>query len=163
LNIRKIILVGFMVLAGIGCVPIRQYMRGRGDSPSGSQSKEGTKTEFESPNDFKNADKDAWKDEMEGIASWYGADFNGRLTASGEVYDMYKFTAAHKTLPLGTVVKVTNEDNGKTVEVRVNDRGPYVKGRIIDLSRTAGRAIDIRGAGTAKVKLEVVRWPKDSN
>jgi rare lipoprotein A len=97
---------------------------------------------------------------MEGVASWYGQDFNGRLTASGEVYDMYKFTAAHKTLPLGTMVKVTNVDNGKTVEVKVNDRGPYVRGRIIDLSRTAGKAIDIRGAGTANVKLEVVRWPK---
>jgi rare lipoprotein A len=97
---------------------------------------------------------------MEGVASWYGEDFNGRLTASGEVYDMYKLTAAHKTLPLGTTVKVTNLDNGKTVEVKVNDRGPYVRGRIIDLSRTAGRAIDIRGTGTAKVKLEVVRWPK---
>lgn len=100
---------------------------------------------------------------MEGIASWYGEDFNGRLTANGEVYDMYKFTAAHKTLPLGTVVKVTNLDNGKTVEVRINDRGPYVQGRIIDLSRTAGRAIGMREAGTAKVKLEVVHWPDDNH
>jgi rare lipoprotein A len=118
------------------------------------------KTEFQSPDDFKNADKDAWKNEMEGIASWYGEDFNGRLTASGDVYDMYKYTAAHKTLPLGTVVRVTNQDNGKTTEVTVNDRGPYVKGRIIDLSRTAGRAIGMREVGTANVKLEVVRWPK---
>jgi len=116
--------------------------------------------EYTKPEDYKNLGTDAWKDEMEGIASWYGEDFNGRLTASGEVYDMYAFTAAHKTLPLGTVVKVINEDNGKTTEVRINDRGPYVKGRIIDLSRTAGRAIDIRGAGTAKVKLEIVRFPK---
>jgi len=97
---------------------------------------------------------------MEGLASWYGEDFHGRLTASGEVYDMYKLTAAHKTLPLGTVVKVRNLENGKEVEVRVNDRGPFVKGRVIDLSRTAGRAIDIRGAGLAKVRLEVKRWPK---
>jgi len=72
-------------------------------------------------------------------------------------------TAAHKTLPLGTVVKVTNLDNGKTVEVRINDRGPYVKGRIIDLSKTAARAIDIRGTGTANVKLEIIRKPKGSN
>ena len=75
---------------------------------------------------------------------------------------MYQFTAAHKTLPLGTVVKVTNLENGQTAEVRVNDRGPYVKGRIIDLSRTAGRAIGMREKGTAKVKLEIIRWPKGS-
>jgi rare lipoprotein A len=97
---------------------------------------------------------------MEGIASWYGEDFNGRLTASGEVYDMYAMTAAHKTLPLGTIVKVTNEENGKSVEVKINDRGPYVKGRVIDMSKTAGRAIGMREAGTAQVKIEVVRWPK---
>jgi rare lipoprotein A len=97
---------------------------------------------------------------MEGVASWYGADFNGRLTASGEVYDMYEYTAAHKTLPLGTVVKVTNLESGKSTEVRINDRGPYVEGRIIDLSRTAGRAIGIRETGITKVKLEIVRMPK---
>lgn len=118
---------------------------------------------FENPDDFKNLGNDAWKNEMEGIASWYGQDFNGRLTANGEIYDMYKFTAAHKTLPLGTVVKVTNQDNGKSVEVRINDRGPYVKGRIIDLSRTAGRAIGMRETGTARVKLEVVHWPDGSH
>jgi rare lipoprotein A len=106
--------------------------------------------------------KDDWKNEMEGYASWYGADFNGHLTANGEVYDMYAYTAAHKTLPLGTVVKVTNEENGMTTEVRINDRGPYVAGRVIDLSRTAGRAIGMREAGTAKVKLEVKQWPKDA-
>ena len=167
LNLRNFVLFGFVALMSVGCVPIRQYIGGSGTAPSHSpesSSKEnGGKTEFQSPDDFKNAGQYAWKDEMEGVASWYGEDFNGRLTASGEVYDMYKFTAAHKTLPLGTTVKVTNLDNGKTVEVKVNDRGPYVRGRIIDLSRTAGRAIDIRGTGTARVKLEVLRWPKDSN
>ena len=154
-------LCALMVIFGGGCVPIRQYLSTghAGEHPGGSA----TTTVFESPDDFKNLGKDAWKDEMEGIASWYGEDFNGRLTANGEVYDMYKFTAAHKTLPLGTVVKVTNLDNGKTVEVRINDRGPYVKGRIIDLSRTAGRAIDMREAGTAQVKLEVVHWPDDNH
>jgi len=146
-----------------GCAPIRQYLGGGGSeaSPDTAAKNSSLKTEFVSPDDFKNLGSDAWKNEMEGVASWYGVDFNGRLTASGEIYDMYKFTAAHKTLPLGTVVKVTNLDNGKSVEVKVNDRGPYVKGRIIDLSRTAGRAIDIRGSGTANVRLEVVRWPKN--
>ncbi|HJT23170.1 MAG TPA: septal ring lytic transglycosylase RlpA family protein [bacterium] len=145
----------------VGCVPIRQYVGGSGHSTRSQPDPGagGSVTEYENPNDFKNLDKDAWKGEMEGIASWYGEEFNGRLTASGEVYDMYKMTAAHKTLPLGTMVRVTNEDNGKTIEVKINDRGPYVKGRIIDLSKTAGRAIGMREAGTAKVKLEVVRWP----
>jgi rare lipoprotein A (peptidoglycan hydrolase) len=104
---------------------------------------------------------DAWKGELEGIASWYGADFNGRLTASGEVYDMYEMTAAHKTLPLGTVVKVHNLDNGQTTTVRVNDRGPYVEGRVIDLSRKAARALGMREDGTAHVKLEVLSMPKE--
>ena len=129
-----------------GCVP---YPRGPGSGESSpAPSKIQETREGGEPKDG------AWKSEMEGVASWYGEDFNGRLTASGEVYDMYKYTAAHKTLPFGTVVKVINLDNGKSVEVTVNDRGPYVKGRIIDLSRTAGRAIDIRGEGTARVRLE---------
>ena len=94
---------------------------------------------------------------MEGLASWYGRDFNGRLTSSGEVFDMYDMTAAHKTLPLQTVVRVHNLDNGKSVEVRINDRGPYVAGRIIDLSRKAARALGMRDVGTARVRLEIVK------
>lgn len=144
-----------LTLALTGCVPYPRIMPI--DHPSHPASS--GNVEYTKPEDYKNLGADAWKDEMEGIASWYGSDFNGRLTANGEVYDMYKMTAAHKTLPLGTVVKVTNQDNGMTAEVRINDRGPYVKGRIIDLSRTAGRAIGMREAGTANVKLEVVRWP----
>ena len=94
---------------------------------------------------------------MEGLASWYGQDFNGRLTSSGEVFDMYDMTAAHKTLPLQTVVRVHNLDNGKSVEVRINDRGHYVAGRIIDLSRKAARALGMRDVGTARVRLEIVK------
>lgn len=152
---------GFVLALGLaGCVPIRQYIPGSvADHPSTPSHPAESETQFESPDDYKNLGKDAWKDEMEGIASWYGQEFNGRLTASGEVYDMYEMTAAHKTLPLGTMVKVINEENGMTVEVKINDRGPYVKGRIIDLSRTAGRAIGMRESGTAKVRLEIVRWP----
>ena len=145
----------------VGCVPYPRIvpMDHPSQGSSGGSSNPPQKVEYTKPEDYKGLSQDAWKDEMEGIASWYGSDFNGRLTASGEVYDMYQMTAAHKTLPLGTVVKVTNLDNGMTAEVRVNDRGPYVKGRIIDLSRKGGRAVGMREAGTAKVKLEVVRWP----
>lgn len=153
------VLAVISVFVSTGCVPIRQYVGGGHSSNAPTDLGSKAPAEFESPDDYKNLGKDAWKGEMEGTASWYGEEFNGRLTASGEVYDMYKMTAAHKTLPLGTMVRVTNEDNGKTIEVKINDRGPYVKGRIIDLSKTAGRAIGMREAGTAKVKLEVVRWP----
>lgn len=88
-----------------------------------------------------------------GVASWYGKDFHGRKTSSGEVYDMYAMTAAHKTLPLGTWVRVRRMDTGRQVEVRVNDRGPFVHGRIIDLSFTAANELDMVGPGTAQVEI----------
>lgn len=88
-----------------------------------------------------------------GVSSWYGPNFDGKLTANGEVYDMHGVTAAHRTLPFGTILLVENLDNGKTVQVRVNDRGPYAKNRIIDLSRGAAEQIDMIGPGTARVRL----------
>ncbi len=91
-----------------------------------------------------------------GIASWYGEGFHGQLTANGEVYDMEALTAAHRTLPLGTIVKVTNAENGKQVHVRINDRGPYADGRIIDLSYASARELVMVAGGTAPVQLEVV-------
>ena len=91
-----------------------------------------------------------------GIASWYGPGFHGRDTASGERYDMKALTAAHPTLPFGTVVEVRNVANGASVRVRINDRGPFKKNRIIDLSQSAARAIGMLGPGTALVELVVV-------
>lgn len=91
-----------------------------------------------------------------GKASWFGKDFHNRKTASGLLYDMFTFTAAHRTLPLGTVVKVTDADNGKSVMVCIADRGPYVHGRIIDLSYAAAKKLDLAERGVGKVKLEVV-------
>ena len=82
---------------------------------------------------------------IEGVASWYGGKFHGRLTSSGEVFDTNEMTAAHRTLPFGTIVKVTNMDNGKSAMVKINDRGPFVDGRIIDLSRAAAEQIDMLG------------------
>jgi rare lipoprotein A (peptidoglycan hydrolase) len=90
-----------------------------------------------------------------GNASWYGKKFYGRATASGEDFDMFDLTAAHRRLPLGTYVKVTNLRNGKWVIVRVNDRGPYVRGRIMDLSYSAARMLDFH-AGVEKVRLDIV-------
>jgi len=92
----------------------------------------------------------------EGVASWYGIPYHGRQASNGEVYDMYKMTAAHRTLPFDTVVRVTNLKNGKSAEVRINDRGPFVEGRIIDLSLGAARAIDMVGMGIAPVRIEVL-------
>ncbi len=90
----------------------------------------------------------------EGRASWYGPGFHGKKTSNGESYDMHALTAAHKTLPLGTRVKVTRTDIGKSVVVRLNDRGPFVEGRIIDLSHAAAQALDMIGLGTAPVRVE---------
>jgi rare lipoprotein A len=92
----------------------------------------------------------------EGVASWYGVPFNGRRTSNGEVYDMHTMTAAHRTLPFNTVVRVTNLYNGRHTEVRINDRGPFVANRVIDLSMAASQAIDMIGTGTAQVRLEIV-------
>jgi len=91
-----------------------------------------------------------------GIASWYGEPYHGRRTASGEVYDMHDMTAAHKTLPFGTVVKVDRRDTGADVTVRINDRGPFIQGRIIDLSYAAAKVIDLDIDGVAPVKIKVV-------
>jgi rare lipoprotein A len=91
-----------------------------------------------------------------GVASWYGSDFHGRPTSSGEIYDMYQLTCAHNTLPLGTMVMVTNLENGKSVELKVNDRGPFVKERVIDLSYAAARMIGMWEKGTAQVKVETI-------
>jgi len=91
-----------------------------------------------------------------GIASWYGKQFHGRMTASGEDFDMFELTAAHRRLPLGTYLRVTNLRNGKSVIVRVNDRGPYIEGRIVDLSYGAARMLNFRD-GIERVRLDVVR------
>lgn len=95
-------------------------------------------------------------DEFSGNASWYGPDFHGKLTSNGETYNMYDMTAAHKTLPMNTIVKVTNKRNGLSTVVRVNDRGPFVATRIIDLSKTAAEKISMLGPGTAAVSIEIL-------
>ena len=91
-----------------------------------------------------------------GISSFYGSDFHGKLTANGEVYDMYGLTAAHKTLPLNTIVRVTNLANNKSLILRINDRGPYIKGRILDCSYGAAKKLDFLMQGTTKVRIEII-------
>ena len=92
----------------------------------------------------------------EGVASWYGVPFNGHRTSNGEIYDMHQFTAAHRTLPFNALVRVTNLDNGLQTQVRINDRGPFVADRVIDLSMSAAQAIQMVGPGTAHVRLEMI-------
>lgn len=99
--------------------------------------------------------------ELDGLASWYGGKFQGRLTANGEVFDTNQLTAAHRTLPFGTVVRVTNPVSEQSVVVRINDRGPFVEGRVIDLSRAAADAIGIAAAGVAPVRVEIIHLPAE--
>lgn len=106
---------------------------------------------------FKNSEK-----VQVGVASFYGIEFHGRPTSSGEVYDMNALTGAHPTLPLGTLVKVTNLANNKSIVVRINDRGPFKKNRIIDVSYEAAKQLGFLNEGTALVKIEVVKYPQDS-
>ncbi len=94
-----------------------------------------------------------------GIASWYGAQHHGKRTASGEIFDMNRLTAAHRWLPFGTRLLVTNRDNNRTIELRVNDRGPFVKGRILDVSYAAARQLGALGSGTFAVRLRVIALP----
>ncbi|SIQ46861.1 rare lipoprotein A [Alkalispirochaeta americana] len=96
--------------------------------------------------------------QLEGIASWYGGKFQGRLTANGEVFDTHQISAAHRELPFGTIVRVTNQRNQRSVDVRINDRGPFVDNRVIDLSRAAADAIDMTSAGIAPVTLEIIHY-----
>ncbi len=96
---------------------------------------------------------------QEGIASWYGKDFHGKKTSSGDIYDMHKLTAAHKELPLGSQIRVTNLENRRQVEVLINDRGPFVRGRIIDLSYAAAKALDMVDQGTALVRIILISPP----
>jgi rare lipoprotein A len=95
-------------------------------------------------------------DERTGIASWYGDPYHGRRTSNGEIYNKFAMTAAHRTLPFDTMVRVNCLENGKSVKVRINDRGPFVKDRIVDLSYAAAREIDMIGPGSARVRLDVL-------
>lgn len=96
-----------------------------------------------------------------GLASWYGRPYHGRPAADGEIYDMEALVAAHRTLPFNTWVRVVNVSNSKSVDVRIIDRGPFVDGRVIDLSRAAARSIDLLGPGVGPVRLEVIRLPEN--
>ncbi|MGH6980426.1 MAG: septal ring lytic transglycosylase RlpA family protein, partial [Stellaceae bacterium] len=98
--------------------------------------------------------REDWSYDETGIASWYGEQFHGRYTADGEIFNLNDMTAAHRTLPMPVVVRVTNLENGRSIKLRVNDRGPYARGRIIDVSRRAAQMLGFEGQGTAKVRVQ---------
>jgi len=138
------VLAGAMVVQGIGCASSPRF---RADGGSSERASPPSATGFV----------------QEGIASFYGEEFNGRPTSNGEVFDMFKFTAAHRTLPFGTKLRVKNLENGKEVIVRINDRGPFKLDRIIDLSYAAAKQLEMISAGTARVKLDVVEMGAGKN
>ena len=139
MNEKKIVFLITLLLCGlpIGCSKKKVHV----STPVGSAPASGSET-LEDP---------------VGYASWYGDPYHGRRTSNGEIYNKFEMTAAHRTLAFDTVVKVNNLENGKEVTVRINDRGPFVKDRIIDLSYAAARTIDMVGPGTAKVRLELLK------
>ena len=136
----------------ISCTPSPRYQSGM--KSSGSMSKKNYSKNTKS----KKKKFDKSKKVFKGISSYYGPKFHGKLTANGEIFDMYGITAAHKEIPFNTIVRVTNENNGKTQIIRINDRGPYVDGRILDCSFGAAKKLGFVNEGTAPVKIEVIEW-----
>lgn len=150
------LLISLFLLAS--CLPKRQVVYERRSAPPERREtkKEGFAERKPALPEREEIEKRETRGVQYGIASWYGPDFHGKPTSSGDIYDMYQLTCAHNTLALGTTVIVTNLENGKSLELKVNDRGPFVKERIIDLSYGAARILGIWERGTAFVKVETV-------
>ena len=137
----------------IGCSSSPRYVKG--SSPKYSKPNKASKS---TPSKRGAKTNKKHRKIMKGVSSFYAEDFHGKLTANGEVYDMYGVTAAHKTLPLNTVCRVTNLSNDRSLILRINDRGPYIKGRILDCSYGAAKKLDFIRQGTTEVKIEVIEW-----
>jgi len=150
LSISVVLLIFFLLTA---CGPKHRIVYERRVAPPKKEEVKKEMAKEEKPS-IPKVEKRQTQEVQYGVASWYGDDFHGKPTSSGEIYDMYQLTCAHNTLPLGTTVMVTNLENGRSVEVKVNDRGPFVKERIIDLSYAAAHILGMWEKGTALVKLE---------
>ena len=146
----KCLYTTFLCLIINACSPAPRYTSDESKSPINSNIKAPSLSAKNKNNKHRRV--------MKGVSSFYAEDFHGKLTANGEVYDMYGLTAAHKTLPLNTIVRVTNLLNNKSLILRINDRGPYVKGRILDCSYGAAKKLDFVKNGTTDVKVEVIEW-----
>lgn len=162
---KKSILYGTLTLILFGLVGCSSAKRTSGFyRPPGWKSKKSVTGRMSQPDLGKKTDlAQPPEEEILGIASWYGPGFHGKATANGEQYDQKGLTAAHKVLPMDTWVRVHNLENGKSVVVRINDRGPYKPHRIIDLTEMAARKIEMHDKGTAKVRLEILRYPASYN
>ena len=158
---KKSILIVFALCLGVlpGCAELELASHAVKQSPIPDGSK--TKGTFKVGNPYKIAGKryypkETYSFEQTGVASWYGPNFHGKKTANGEIFDMYELTAAHKTLQMPSLVRVTNLENGKSIVVRVNDRGPFSKNRIIDMSKRGAELLGFKNQGTTKVKIQVL-------
>ncbi len=149
MNINKHIAIIFIIIAW-SCAPNPRYTSSK-DSGNRKVPKNPTKQKTSTHS----------QKVFTGTSSYYGKDFHGKLTANGEIFDMYGLTAAHKTLPLNTIVRVTNIENGKSLILRINDRGPYIDGRILDCSYGAAKKLEFVQMGTTEVKIEVIEWGDD--
>ena len=151
-----IVIFGFLC---IECSPAPRYKTG--ESPfQAKQNKEKPKKEKKNSKSKNQLSYNPKKTVYRGISSYYGHKFHGKLTANGEIFDMYGVSAAHKEFPFDTMLRVTNEDNGKSLIIRINDRGPYVGGRILDCSFGAAKKLGFVGEGTTTVKIEILEWGK---
>jgi rare lipoprotein A len=147
--VLKVSILLFSLLFLISCTVSPRY---NANSSSSSTSKV-TKSAYKKSNSSTKT--------LRGISSWYGPNFHGKLTANGEIYDMYGTTAAHKTLPLNTIVRVTNLDNGKSIILKINDRGPYVGDRILDCSFGAAKKLGFDKLGTTSVEIDIIEIGDD--
>ena len=160
------ILCSLICLVMLSCVASPRYSSGTTPKSKSSEIKKSKPVvSNSSSNDTRryssNSNSKIRNDVITGVSSWYGPNFHGKLTANGEVFDQYGVTAAHKTLPLGTVVRVTNLDNDKSIILRINDRGPYVDDRVLDCSYGAAKKLGFMKAGTANVKIRIIESGDD--
>ena len=163
-NKNILILTAILILSG--CTPAPRYKSGPVRSKPTVEKKSSNKnSKFDKKSKKKKSGKKNQKSEYNpkkkeytGVSSYYGKAFHGKLTANGEVYDMYGLTAAHKTFPLNTICRVTNLANSKSLILRINDRGPYIDGRILDCSYGAAKKLDFLDDGLAEIKIEIIEW-----
>lgn len=153
------IIISFSLIFGACSSASRYATKESGESSSGNYTEESAKSPKEENIDSDNIHT---LETETGIASYYADKYNGRRTANGEIYNMYGISAAHPTYPMGTVVKVTNLSNNLSIILKINDRMPDFKGRVIDLSLGAARKLDMVQSGIAKVKIDVIKWGKEN-
>ena len=150
----KIFILVFIGFLFVDCAPAPRYKSGNSSITTPKKKDNKKKGDKQSKTPSFNKSKMVYK----GISSYYGPKFHGKLTANGEIFDMYGVTAAHKEFPFNTVTRVTNENNGKSLIIRINDRGPYVDGRILDCSFGAAKKLGFVAEGTAPVEIEILEW-----